>query len=117
MRIESELIERAAVAKMKQNKAGVDGIPAEFWKVLSGRALKELIGLCSQMYEEGVWPKDFSRVIMIPLQKKTNAVECGTISLISHASKIMLKILTKRIEAQANDVIGRNQFGFRKGCG
>ena len=117
--IDSEV--RAAVAEMKQNKAeGVDGIPAEFWKVLSGRALKELIGLCSQMYEEGVWPTDFSRVIMIPLQKKTNAVECGdhrTISLISHASKIMLKILTKRIEAKANDLIGRNQFGFRKGCG
>src|ERR1051325_11305395 len=50
--IESEV--RAAVAEMKQNKAeGVDGIPAEFWKVFSGRALKELKGLCFQMYEEG----------------------------------------------------------------
>jgi len=50
----------------------------------------------------------------------TNAVEYGdyrTISLIAHASKIMLKILTKRIEAKAKDYIGRNQFGFRTGCG
>ena len=57
---------------------------------------------------------------MIPIEKKKNAVECGdfrTISLIAHASKIMLKILTKRIEARAKDYIGRNQFGFRKGCG
>ena len=57
---------------------------------------------------------------MIPLQKKANAVDCGdyrTISLISHASKVMLKILTTRIEAKAKEFIGRNQFGFRKGCG
>src|SRR6476469_4558531 len=51
---------------------------------------------------------------------KMNAVECSdhrTISLISRASKILLKILTNRIEAKASDFIGRNQFGFRKGCG
>src|SRR6476619_11426 len=60
------------------------------------------------------------RVVIIPLQKKMNAVECSdhqTISLISHASKIFLKILTNRIEAKAMDFIGQNQFGFRKGCG
>src|SRR6476619_8190246 len=57
---------------------------------------------------------------MIPLQKKMNAVECSdyrTISLISHASKILLKIFTNRIEAKARGFIGRNQIGFRKGCG
>src|SRR3989442_254920 len=56
---------------------------------------------------------------MIPLQKKNNAVNCRdyrTISLICHASK-MLKVLTKRIEAKAKHLLGRNQFGFRKGCG
>src|SRR6476469_8511356 len=66
------------------------------------------------------WPSDFTRVVMIPLQKKMNAVECSdhrTINLISHASKILLKILTNRIEAKARDFIVRNQFGFRKGCG
>src|SRR6478609_1413509 len=53
-------------------------------------------------------------------QKKMNAAECSdhrTVSLISHASEILLKILTNRIEANARDFTGRNQFGFRKGCG
>ena len=57
---------------------------------------------------------------MIPLPKKNNAMKCTdfrTISLICHASKIMLKVLTKRIEAKAKHLIGRNQFGFRKGYG
>src|ERR1043165_6270645 len=82
--------------------------------------MAELVGLCRDMYEQGSWPKHFTRVVMIPIKKKKNAVECEdhrTISLISHASKIMLKILTKRIEAKAKDFIGRNQFGFRKGRG
>src|SRR6478609_6728954 len=72
------------------------------------------------MYAKSIWPSDFTRAVMIPLQKKMNAVECSdhrTISLISHASKILLKILTNRIEAKARDFIERNQFGFRKACG
>ena len=57
---------------------------------------------------------------MIPLQKKMNVVECSdhrTIRLISHASKILLTILTNRIEAKARNFIGQNQFGFKKGYG
>ena len=57
---------------------------------------------------------------MIPLPKKVNAVECKDcrkISLIPHASKIMLKIIMKRIEGKAINVIGKTQFGFRKGMG
>src|SRR6476469_4102957 len=72
------------------------------------------------MYVMDIRTSDFTRVVMIPLQKKMNAGECSdhrTISLISHASKILLKILTNRIEAKARDFIGGNQFGFRKGCG
>ena len=59
-----------------------------------------------------IWPSDFTRVVMIPLPKKMNAVECSdhrTISLISHASKILLKILNNRIEAKARDIIGRTK--------
>ena len=80
---------------------------------------KELVELCKGMYVKGIWPSDSARVVMIPLQKNTNAVKCSdhqTISLISHATKILLKILTNRIEAKARDFIGQNQFGFRKGC-
>src|SRR6476661_1704792 len=72
------------------------------------------------MYVKGIWPSDFTSVVMIPLQKKMNAVECSdhrTISLISYASMILLKILTNRIEAKARDFIRQNQFGFRKCCG
>src|SRR5579864_1524652 len=73
-----------------------------------------------EMYDEGIWPEDFTRVVMISLQKKPNAEECEdhrTISLIPHALKIMLEILTKRIESKAVGFTGKNQFGFRKGCG
>jgi hypothetical protein len=115
----SEITE--AIEELKQNKAvGVDDIPAEFLKVLGEKAIKELVEMCKTVYNEGVWPEDFTRVVMIPLQKKPNALECGdhrTISLISHASKILLKILTKRIEAKAKGFIGQSQFGFRKGVG
>lgn len=72
------------------------------------------------MYETGSWPEDFTKAIMIPLPKKQNAVECSdhrTISLISHASKILLRILTKRIEGKTTGFVGETQFGFRRGCG
>ena len=97
-----------------------DGIPTDFWKVLGAKGTKEFVELCKEMYVKGIWLSDFTRVVMIPLQKKMNAVESSdhqTISLISHASKILFKILTNRIEAKAKDFIGQNLFGFRKGCG
>src|SRR6476469_8438853 len=110
-----------AMEALKVGKAiGPDGKPAEFWKILIAKGTKELVELCKEMYVKVIWPSDFTRVVMIPLQNKMNAIECSdhrTISLISHASKILLKILTNRIEAKARDFIGRNQFGFRKGCG
>src|SRR6218665_3218798 len=72
------------------------------------------------MYNKGEWPDDFSKSIVVPIEKKANATECGdfrTISLIPHASKIGLKILTKRIITKAEEFLGKNQFGFRKGSG
>src|SRR6478609_5392423 len=110
-----------AIEALKVGKAiGPGGMPAEFWKVLGAKGTKELVELCKEMYVKGIWPSNFTRVVMILLQKKMNAVECSdhrTISLISYASKILLKIRTNRIEAKARDFIERNQFGFRKGCG
>ena len=106
---------------MKVNKAvGVDEIPAEFWKALGDKGLEELVGLCQDIYEEGTWPEDFTRLVFIPLQKKENAVECEdhrTISLICHASKILLKVLKKRLETRAERFLSNGQFGFRKGVG
>src|SRR6478609_6282847 len=101
-----------AIEALKVGKViGPDGILAEFWKILRAKGTRELVELCKEMYVKGIWPSDSTRVVMIPLQKKIKAVECSdhrTISLISHASKILLKILTNRIETKARDFIGRN---------
>ena len=95
---------QAALLEMKEGKAaGVDEIPAEMLKSLGEKALQELYEIYKQIYEEGKWPDDFTRLAMIPLPKKSNAVKCSDfrmISFISHASKIMLKVLTKRLEAK-----------------
>ena len=86
----------AAIKEIKNGKAAdVDDIPAEFLKLLDERALKILTELCVDIYETGIWPEDFSRSVMIPIPKKARAVDCAdyrTITLISHASKILLKI-------------------------
>src|SRR5437867_3684575 len=89
-------------------------------KSFEEKAIQELCDICIDMYEEGKWLDDFTRTAITPLPKKHNIVNCSdyrTISPICHASKIMLKVLTKRIEAKAKHLWGRNHFGFRKGCG
>jgi len=110
-----------AVKDMKNNKAvGVDEIPAEFWKSLGDKGIEEIVKLCKSMYDTGKWPSDFTRLVFVPLQKKENALDCEdhrTISLICHASKIMLKVLTKRIEGRAKEFLSKGQFGFRSGVG
>ena len=97
--IKNEIL--AAIAEMKDGKAvGVDEIPAEMLKSFGEKALQEICDICQQMYDEGKWPDDFTRTVMIPLPKKNNAIKCSdfrTISLICHASKIMLRVLTRRI--------------------
>jgi len=68
----------------------------------------------------GEWPDDFLDSVIIPVEKKRGAQGCvdfRTISLVSHASKIVLKILTRRLESTAESYLGKDQFGFRKGRG
>ena len=112
---------RADIKDLKKGKSeGTDDIPSEFLKVLGERGQKTIADLCNQMYKEGTWPEDFTRCVLIPLEKKTNTVKCEehrTISLIAHTSKIMLKILTRRIENKAEAFLGEDQFGFRRGKG
>ena len=111
----------AAIQEMKINKAeGIDGIPGEFWKNLGQEGMKVLVDLCRKIYVTGIWPSDFTKAVVIPLPKKVNAVECKDyrkINLIPHASKIMLKIIMKRTEGKAMNVIGKTQLGFRNGMG
>src|SRR6476619_1096546 len=67
-----------AIEALKVGKAiGPDDIPAEFWKVLGAKGTKELVELYKEMYVQSIWPSDFTRVVMISLQKKMNAVECS----------------------------------------
>ena len=79
------------------NKAsGGDEIPAELFKILKGDAVKVLCSICQQIWKTQLWPQDWKRSVFIPIPKKSNAKECSdypAFALISHASKVMLKIL------------------------
>jgi len=76
--------------------------------------------LNSTICETGEWPKDFTEVTMIVSKKKPEATKCSDqhiISLIAHTAKIVAKILRRRIERKIENVLGENQFGFRRGKG
>ena len=83
------------------NKAsGGDGIPAELFKILKVDAVKVLHSICQQIWKTQQWPQDWKRSVFILIPKKDNAKECSnyrTTALISHASKVMLKILPARL--------------------
>jgi len=112
-----------AIKELKNNKAqGIDEIPAELLKCMGNTAVKVFTRLCQKIYETGKWPADFLQTVIIPLEKKPNATECSdfsSISLLGPAAKVLIRVLTKRIEAKANAInhIGKDQFGFRKGKG
>src|SRR6218665_2194556 len=113
----------AAIGEIKNNKAeGIDNIPIEMLKTFGEKAMKELVQLCKEIYNTGVWPEDFLQTVMVPLKKKPNAMTCEdhrTISLLTHALKIVLRVLTKRLQSRAerDNCIGEDQYGFRKGKG
>ena len=100
------------------NKAGGgDGIPLELFQILKDDAVKVLLSICQQIWETQQWPQDWKRSVFIPVPKKGNAKECSnyhTIALISHASKVMLKILQVRIQQYVNCELPDVQAGFRK---
>ena len=76
--------------------SGGDGIPVELFQILKDEAVKVLHSICQQIWKAQQWPQDWKRSVFIPVPKKSNAKECSnyhTIALISHTSKVMLKIL------------------------
>ena len=78
-----------------------DESPAELFKILKDDAVKLLHTICQQIWKTQQWPQDRKRSVFIPIRKKSNAKECSnyhTIALISHASKVMLKILQFRLQ-------------------
>ena len=103
------------------NKArGCDGIPVELFQILKDDAVKVLHSVCQQIWKTKQWPQDWKRSVFIPIPKKGNAKECSnyhTIALISHASKVMLKILQARLQQYVNRELPDVQASFRKGRG
>ena len=88
------------------NKAsGGDGIPVELFQILKDDAIKVLHSICLQTWETQQWAQDWKMSVFIPIPKKGNAKECSnycTIALISHTSKVMLKILQARLQQYLN---------------
>ena len=110
-----------ASGSITMNKvSGGDGIPAELFQILKYDAVKVLHSLCQQICKNQQWPQDWKRSVFIPIPKKGNAKECSDyriIALISHISKVMLKILQARLQQYVNHEIPYVQTGFRKGRG
>ena len=95
-----------ALESITMNKAsGGDGIPVELFQILKDDAVKVLHSICQQNLKTQQWPQDWKRSVFIPIPKKSNAKECSnycTITLISHASKVMFKILQARLQQYMN---------------
>ena len=95
-----------ALGSITMNKAtGGDGIPVELFQILKDDAVQMLHPICQQVWKTQQWPQDWKRSAFIPIPKKGNAKECSnycTIALISHASKVRLKILQTRLQQYMN---------------
>ena len=107
--------------KHHTNKAsGGNGIPIELFQILKDDAVKVLHSICQQIWKTQQRAKDWKRSVFIPVTKEGNAKECSnyhTIALISHARKVMLKILQARLQQYMNCELPEVQAGFRKGRG
>ena len=110
-----------ALGSITVNKAsGGDGIPAELFQILKDDAVKVLHSMCLQIWKTQQWPQHWKRSVFVPIPKKGSAKEYSnyhTVAVVSHASKVMLKILQARLQQYMNCEISEVQAGFRKGTG
>ena len=110
-----------ALGSITTNKAsGGDGIPVELFQILKDDAGKGLHSICQQIWKTQQWLQDWKRSVFIPIPKIGNAKECsnyGTTVLISHTSKVMLKILQARLQQYVKCELPDVHAGFRKGKG
>ena len=98
--------------------SGGDGIPVELFQILKDDTVKVLHSICWQIWKNQQWPQNWKRSVFIPIPKKGNAKECSnycTIALISHASKVTLKVLHARLQQYVNRELSDVQDSFRKG--
>ena len=119
--LEPDILEcevKGALESITTNKAsGGDGIPVELFQILEDGAVTVLRSICQQIGKTQQWPQDWKRSVFITIPKKGNAKECSnyhTIALISHASKVMLKIFQARLQKYMNLELPDVQAGFRK---
>ena len=110
-----------ALGSITTNKdSGGDGISTGLFQILKDDTVKVLLLIHQQIWETQQWPEDWKRSVFIPIPKNGNAKECSNyriIALISHASKVMLKILQARFQQYVNRELQEVQGGFRKGRG
>ena len=110
-----------ALESTTMNKAsGGDGISVELLQILKDDAIKVLHSIHQQIWKTQQWPQDWKRSLFISISMKGNSKECSnyhTIALISHASKVMLKILQARLQQYVNRELPDVQAGFKKGRG
>ena len=107
-----------ALESITTNKAsGGDGIPVELFEILKDDAVKVLHSICQQIWKTQQWTQDWKRSVFTPVTKTDNAKECSnylTVVLISHTSKVMLKILQARLQQYMNQELADIQAGFIK---
>ena len=110
-----------ALESITMNKAsGCNGTPVELFQILEDDALKVLYSICQQIWKTQQWPQDWKRSVFIPIPKKGNPKECSdyrTTALISHTSKVMLKIFQARFQQYVNRELPDAQASFKKGRG
>ena len=108
----------SGLGSITTNKAsGGDGIPVEVIQILKDDAVKVLHSICQQIWKTQQWPQDWKKSVLIPIPKKSNAKECSnycTITLISHASEVMLKILQARLQLYVNRELPDVQVDIEK---
>ena len=118
--LEPDILECEVKWALGSITSGGDGIPVELFQILKDDAVKVLHSIRQQIWKTQQWPQDWKRSVFIPILKISNAKECSkycTIALISHTSKVMLKILQARLQQYMNCELPDVQAGFRTGRG
>ena len=124
IQVEADILEREVIWALGNittiKTSGGDGIPVELFQILKDNVVKVLHSICQQIWKTQQWPQDWKRSVFIPIPKKGNAKECSnylTIVLISHTSKVVLKILQARLQQYVKRELPNVQAGFGKGRG
>ena len=112
---------QVGLRSITRNKAsGGDEIPIELFQILKDDAVKVLYSICKLIWKTQQWPRDWKKSVFTPIPKKGNTKECSnyhTNALISHASRVILKILQSRLQQYVNHELSDVQAGYRKGRG